>query len=101
MNRPQCQFGGCGGCLSHATWMVGIAHDFRFKFSCDEHRDRWNKHGDMFCWIAKLVGYLEEADMSERVRANADEKHPLHEAVRVYKAAKAMAADFDRTGMWL
>lgn len=99
MNRPVCQFGGCGGCLAPAAWVVTRVHDYKSRLSCDEHKESWNENGRFFCWLSRLAGYLEEKSFEEVVRDR--ETHPLHEAVVAYKAAKAMAADFDRTGMWL
>lgn len=70
MDRPKCQWGGIGGCERPATWMVGIAHDYRFRLSCKDHRDDWNKHGDLFCWLGELKGYLEDRTIEEVLHDN-------------------------------
>jgi hypothetical protein len=49
--------------------MIGIAHDYKFRLSCDDHRDDWNK-GDLFCYVAQLKGYLPDRSIEEVFRDN-------------------------------
>jgi hypothetical protein len=64
IERPKCEWGGVGGCERPATWMVGFVHSGRFRLSCNDHLDDWNKNG-AFYWSSELRGYFGDVDHAE------------------------------------
>jgi hypothetical protein len=59
MMRPKCMW--CNGdeCSRPATWVVVFVDDFRARFSCERHRDEWNKKGRGTI-LARIEGFQDK-----------------------------------------
>ena len=65
LERPNCQFGGIGGCNNPATRLVGFERSGRWFFSCARHAEWWRNRGGY--WVGDLMGRCGDAAVSEEL----------------------------------
>ena len=65
LERPNCQFGGIGGCNNPATRLVGFERSGRWFFSCTRHAEWWRNRGGY--WVGDLMGRCGDPAVSEEL----------------------------------
>lgn len=69
MERPRCGWRNGVDCQRPAKWVAVFLDDYRARFSCDDHRDEWNRHGRGTI-IAEIKGWQPSTSIEEIFAGN-------------------------------